>query len=57
MRALWSDRQHCSHNVSQKVRRIKRLSLITIDRSHARPGALNNNTASDSTIADFANLI
>ena len=24
MRALWSDRQNCSHNVSQKVRRIRR---------------------------------
>ena len=23
MRALWSDRQHCSHSVSQKVKRIK----------------------------------
>ena len=22
MRALWSDRQNCSHNVSQKVKRI-----------------------------------
>ena len=26
MRALWSDRQNCSHNVSQKVKRIRRLS-------------------------------
>ena len=26
MRALWSDRQNCSHNVSQKVKRIKRVS-------------------------------
>ena len=26
MRALWSDRQTCSHNVSQKVKRIRRLS-------------------------------
>ena len=26
MRALWSDRPNCSHNVSQKVKRIKRLS-------------------------------
>ena len=26
MRALWSDRQNCSHNVSRKVKRIKRLS-------------------------------
>ena len=28
MRALWSDRQNCSHNVSQKVKRIRRLSHI-----------------------------
>ena len=26
MRALWSDRQNCSHNVSQKVKRIRRFS-------------------------------
>ena len=26
MRALWLDRHNCSHNVSQKVRRIKRIS-------------------------------
>ena len=26
MRALWSDRQNCSHNVSQKVKRIMRFS-------------------------------
>ena len=26
MRALWSDRQNCSHNVSQEVKRIRRLS-------------------------------
>ena len=26
MRALWSDRKNCSHNVSQKVKSIKRLS-------------------------------
>ena len=26
MRALWSDRPNCSHNVSQKVKRIKRFS-------------------------------
>ena len=26
MRALWSDRQNCSHNVSQKVKRTRRLS-------------------------------
>ena len=25
MRALWSDRQNCSHNVSQKFKRIKRV--------------------------------
>ena len=31
MRALWSDRQVCSHNVSQKVKRIRRFSeLFTI---------------------------
>ena len=28
MRALWSDRPHCSHNVSQKVKRIKRFSEL-----------------------------
>ena len=30
MRALsnWSDRQNCSHNVSQKVKRIKRFSVF-----------------------------
>ena len=26
MRALWSDRQNCSQNVSQNVKRIRRLS-------------------------------
>ena len=26
MRALWSDKQNCSHNVSQKVKRIRRFS-------------------------------
>ena len=26
MRALWLDRPNCSHNVSQKVKRIRRLS-------------------------------
>ena len=26
MRALWSDRPNCSHNVSQKVKRIRRVS-------------------------------
>ena len=26
MRALWSERPNCSHNVSQKVKRIRRLS-------------------------------
>ena len=26
MRALWSDRPNCSHNVSQKVKRISRVS-------------------------------
>ena len=26
MRARWSDRQNCSHNVSQKVERIRRFS-------------------------------
>ena len=26
MRALWSDRPNCSHNVAQKVKRIKRFS-------------------------------
>ena len=28
MRALWSDRKTCSHNVSQKVKRIRRLSEL-----------------------------
>ena len=27
MRALWSDRPNCSHNVSQKVKRIRRFSV------------------------------
>ena len=26
MRALWSERRNCSHNVSQKVKRIRRFS-------------------------------
>ena len=26
MRALWSDRQNCSHNVSQKLKRFRRFS-------------------------------
>ena len=26
MRAIWSDRPNCSHNVSQKVKRIRRVS-------------------------------
>ena len=28
MRALWSDRPNCSHNVSQKVKRIRRFSEV-----------------------------
>ena len=28
MRALWSDRPNCSHNVSQKVKRIRRFSEL-----------------------------
>ena len=28
MRALWLDRQNCSHNVSQKFKRIKRVSEL-----------------------------
>ena len=28
MRALWSDRQNCSHHVSQKVKRIRCFSEI-----------------------------
>ena len=28
MRAIWSARQNCSHNVSQKVKRIRHLSEI-----------------------------
>ena len=28
MRALWSDRPNCSHNVSQKVKRIRHLSEV-----------------------------
>ena len=31
MRALWSDRPKCSHNVSQKVKRIRRLSDLFND--------------------------
>ena len=30
MRALWSDRPNCSHNVSQKVKRIRRVSEISV---------------------------
>ena len=26
MRELWSERQNCSHDVSQKVKRVRRLS-------------------------------
>ena len=28
MRALWSDRQNCSHNVSRKVNRIRRFLIL-----------------------------
>ena len=38
MRALWSDRQNCSHNVSQKVKRIRRLSDLSLLGSHPRYG-------------------
>ena len=31
MRALWSDRQNCSHNVSQKVKRIRSFSDFSRD--------------------------
>ena len=31
MRAIWSARQNCSHNVSQKVKRIRRLSEKIFD--------------------------
>ena len=30
MRALWSDRPNCSHNVSQKVKRIRRVSDLLL---------------------------
>ena len=33
MRALWSDRPNCSHNVSQKVKRIRRVSDTTPKKS------------------------
>ena len=33
MRALWSDRPNCSHNVSQKVKRIRRLSDLRAQRT------------------------
>ena len=33
MRALWSDRPNCSHNVSQKVKRIRRFSEEGCSRS------------------------
>ena len=29
MRALWSDRPNCSHNVSQKVKRTKSFSEVS----------------------------
>ena len=33
MRALWSDRPNCSHNVSQKVKRIRRVSEQSLSRT------------------------
>ena len=30
MRVLWSDRQNCSHNASQKVKRIRRFSDVCV---------------------------
>ena len=30
MRALWSDRQNCSHNVSQELKRISRFSDLKV---------------------------
>ena len=41
MRALWSDRQNCSHNVSQKVKRIRRFSELRWSRGIAQYGATN----------------
>ena len=37
MRALWSERQNCSHNMSQKVKRIRHVSEIPhrLDRTSA----------------------
>ena len=32
MRALWSDRQHCSHNVSQKVENVSGAFLINFQK-------------------------
>ena len=37
MRALWSDRPNCSHNVSQKVKRIRHLNSFWTKKS---PGQL-----------------
>ena len=31
MRALWPDRPNCSHNVSQKLKRIRRLSEVILN--------------------------
>ena len=39
MRALWSDRPNCSHNVSQKVKRIRRLSEFLGGRLRAAENA------------------
>ena len=40
MRALWSDGQKCSHNLSQKVRRIRRftdLESVSVHPVHGNP--------------------
>ena len=41
MRALWSERPNCSHNVSQKVKRIRRLSEKGVLAPFLEPQALH----------------
>ena len=57
MRALWSDRQNCSHRASQNFKRIKRLSgftrlsekMITNNALHAAGPILHEQTANSGT--------
>ena len=47
MRALWSDRQNCSHNVSQKVKRIRGVSENKDPKNLLPLGILLNNLDCD----------